>query len=252
MKKILVLSVTILLVIMSPTIVFASRIEESLSPDNIEAIETKYYKTINYGNNKIALVRERIPVTIEITKEEYDSFNQNGIAPQSTTIETNYKKMTTSIEKNGSLYRYKVNLFWKNIPSTRSYDIIGIGFPSSVKTATSAIFSNHYCNTSSKCYTSTGYHYSYNSSNGIGVVFSVPTGNLSSLEQTLYVDMNKNTSSTIIKQYAYGDYAHAVSNISLENAKKFIVNTSGIVHTNNTDQYFDNVSPATATWTGTW
>lgn len=43
--------------------------------------------------------------------------------------------MTTSILSNGNRYRYKVVLEWENMPSTRSYDVIGIGFLASVKVA---------------------------------------------------------------------------------------------------------------------
>ena len=171
---------------------------------------------------------------------------------KSTTIETTYKKMTTSIEDNNPSFRYKVVLQWKNMPSTRSYDIIGIGYPASVKNSMSPIFEDKYCTTATNCHTSTAYSYAYTGNNGIGVVFPLPSGSLYSMTQTLYVSMMKNTSSTIYTQYAYGDYAHAVENVSLNTAKSFIVNTSGIVHNNGSGNSYDTINYAKAVWNGVW
>lgn len=64
--------------------------------------------------------------------------------------------------------------------------------------------------------------------------------------------MQKNTSSTIIAQYAYGDYAHAVKTISLNNAQKYKVNTGGIIYEDTSITYYDAISTAKATWNGNW
>lgn len=224
--------------------------------ETIVAEKTKYYKTITHKNNNLVVFSNfngaNNSKTIEITKEEYDSSSLNITNLKSTTIETTYKKMTTYIISINSYYRYKVILEWKNMPSTRSYDTIAIGFPASVKAKSSPIFSNDYCVTSSNCHTATGYQYSYNSTNGIGITFQVPTGSLYSMKQTLYFDVGKNTSSTIVKQYAYGDYSHATKNVSLTKAKSYSVGSTGIVHNNDSIQYYDQINVATAEWSGTW
>ena len=36
--------------------------------------------------------------------------------------------MIATISKNSNKFRYKVTVGWRNMPSTRSYDIIGVGF----------------------------------------------------------------------------------------------------------------------------
>lgn len=213
--------------------------------------ETKYFKTLTYfGDYNFYGSIPNFEHTVEITKEEYE---KDDISDKSNTIvETTYKRMTTSISKTGSNYQYKVNLYWKNIPKIRSYDIIGIGFPSSVKVFSTPVFVQNYCLSLDDCYSSSSHKYLYSGNNGVGVAFQVPTGNLLSMEQTLYFVVQKNTVSTIVTQYACGDYSHAIKNVSLSNAKKFTVNTSGIELTDNNISYYDEISVSKAVWNGTW
>ena len=135
--------------------------------------------------------------------------------------------MTTSITKNGNYYRFKNVLHWKSIPSTRSYDIIGIGHYQSVAIYGTTHFNQEYCFNSGACYNSTT-NYPQIFSSGAGTSFQLPSGSLSSLDQTFYFDVQKNTSATITTLKAVGDYSHATSSISLENSKKYTINISGI------------------------
>ena len=122
--------------------------------DNILSTSTKYYKTTYYESTLNSW-----SYTNEITKEEFDSAaiieKPKSILSSSATIETTYKKMTTTISQNGNYYKYKNVLMWKNMPSTRSYDIIGIGFYPSVKVNGSTHFEQYYCFTSGSCTTTT-------------------------------------------------------------------------------------------------
>lgn len=218
---------------------------------------TKYYKTVVYkkSNQLYSLDNNIVSETFEVSEEEfnYESLNSNVVlAGYSGVIETNYKKMTTTIASNGNYYRYKVVLNWKNIPSTRSYDIIGIGFLGSVKVHNSLNFTQEYCTSISNCTTSTT-NYPQIFSSGAGTTFKLPTGTLTSLKQTLYFDVEKNTTSTIILQEAYGDYSHATSSISLANAKKYsVVANVGISLNSSITSYYDTISVAKASWEGTW
>lgn len=244
MKKILFSALLFLLII--PIEAYALE-----KVDDTYNLETKYYKTTTFLISTMYNSHKPLSYTEEITEAEYNNINPTNINDIAS-IETTYKKMTTSIEKSNLNYKYKVVVNWKNMPSARSYDIIAIGFPASVKNSFSPTFENKYCTSSTKCYTSSTTYYSYIGNNGVGVVFKQPTGSLYSLTETLSVLMDKNTSSTIIAQYAYGDYAHAVKSISLDDAKSFKVDTSGIVHHNGTSSLYDAISAARATWTGTW
>lgn len=217
----------------------------------------KYYKTVEYSDNSILItpfsLKNTISATYEITKEEYDEVdNNNGFTTlNSTVVNTSYKEMTTSISSNGSVYRYKNVLNWKQMPSTRSYDIIGIGYLGSVKASSNIYFNQKYCTSLTDCKTTTtGTIQRFQA--GIGVSFKLPTGSINSLTQTLYFDVEKNTSETIIKQTAYGDYSHATSTISSSNAKKYDVSGSGILLNSSITDYYDEISYARATWSGTW
>ena len=218
---------------------------------------TKYYKIVNLvGNDSLVYGLRSYPYYEEITEQEYNEVDKESgyVVPLGYSdgyVETNYKRMTSSIRSNGSYYRYKVILDWKTIPSTRSYDIIGIGFPSSVKKYGDLYFVQNYCYSTGTCTSSTS-HSEYSGNNGVGVSFQLPSGTLSSLKQTLYVDMTKNNNlNTITTQYAYGDYAHAVEIVSNVNSK-YTVSTSGIVLNSSIIDSYDSISTARATWSGTW
>ncbi len=215
--------------------------------------ETKYFKTITtYSEYSLYGFNNNLSVTTEISEEEYN----NAVIEDITTLgngetETTYKMMTTSILANGSNYRYRNRLAWKNFPKVRSYDIIGIGFYPSVKLTGTPVFTQYYCPADSECITSTN-NYIQTFSEGIGTSFKLPSGELTQLEQTFYFNVEKNVDATIIRQTAYGDYSHATKSISLTNSKKYSVGVSGIELNSSVEDYYDSINYATATWSGTW
>ncbi len=242
MKKRLSILITIIILLL-PFYVKASETETEV---------VKYYKTTVLKNPLQSLNNNHLYVsdTIEVTEEEYN--NSDNLIPRTVTVETTYKKLSVSIIKYGSaFYEYKAVLNWKQIPSTRSYDILGIGYYPSVKVAGNADFEEYYCLSGGSCFTNTSY-YQKITSGGTGVVFALPSGSLSSLKQTLILIVEKtNSSSTITSQKAVGDYAHATSTISYSNAKNFTVDVFGIDVGSNIN-YYDDMPYAAATWTGTW
>lgn len=250
--------IILLLILLIPIFVSAEEDE-----GRIVASEEKYYKTVTILNNSSVLQRanlgEMSSITTEITKEEYDNapVENNSNARTSDdytdmTVETTYKKMKSTIREYYGAYRYKNVLTWKNIPSTRSYDIIAIGYYASVQPASDIFFEQDYCTSSSSCYTTSSY-YEYNGANGSAAMFYLPSGTLTSLEQSLRVDMEKtNSSVTLVSQVAAADYAHATSSISYSNAKKFTVNIGGIQLNDSIEDYYDTISVARATWEGEW
>ena len=214
---------------------------------------TKYYKTVTFlaSDNTYILNNNKLSTTTEITEEEYNNSNTLIRTNSSTPIETTFKKMTATITANGNYYRYKNRLVWKNIPKVRSYDIIGIGFQTSVKIKGNTYFSQNYCVVNSGCTTTTT-----NSpkifANGAGTSFKIPTGDLYQLDQTFYFDVEKNTQYTIINQTINGDYAHATSSISLANSKKYTMDFDKIELDTSVVNNYDTISSAQATWSGTW
>ena len=217
-----------------------------------EAEIVKYYKTTVLKNPLQSLNNNTFYAseTVEVTEEEYN--NSDNLIPKTVTVETTYKRLSVSIIQYGSaFYKYKAVLNWKQIPSTRSYDILGIGHYSSVKVAGNADFEEYYCLTGGNCFTNTSY-YQKITSGGTGVVFALPSGSLSTLRQTLILIVEKtNPSNTITSQKAVGDYAHATSTISYNNAKNFTIDVFGLDVGSNIN-YYDDMPYAAATWSGTW
>lgn len=233
-----------------PTFVFASEVDVD-EGFYIVSETTKYYKTETDLSNSRS---RNSSVTYEITKKEYDSADISNLRSNPTTHETTYKRMTSYILTNGSYYRYKNVLSWKNMPSTRSYDIIGIGFLGSVKVLNNTTYFNeYYCySDGSGCYSTTT-NYPQIFTYGAGTSFQLPSGDLSTLKQTFYFDVTKNITNTITVQHAYADYAHATSTISQANSKKYTVDQNiAIVLNNSISSYYDSMSIADAGWSGTW
>lgn len=252
MKKLLSLAflLTISLMVL-PNLKADCIIEEDLV---LLAETTKYYKTItnSYSNENLLLYSNLIDsnsTTIEISEDEYNNVNL-GLLPLAS-VETTYKKLTSSIYQNGNYYRYKADLYWKNIPSRKSYDIIAIGFNQSVKAVNNRIFFyQNYCQSDGICNTSST-HSPQIFSGGVGTSFKLPDEQITSLNQTLYFDVEKNTSATIISQTAAADYSHATKIISFSDAKRYTVGLSGI-SLNGTSSYYDSINTANTTWSGNW
>lgn len=214
---------------------------------------TKYYKTVYLNSNleTASINSKNMEYTVEVSEEEFN--NAPSVSLNSATVETAYKSMTSTIYKNGNYYRYQNVLYWKNIPKTRSYDAMGIGFYKSLRPNSNPEFLQYYCYSSGKCYLSSEINSSQSFSSGVGVSFKLPTGTLTALKQTLFVDMKKNTDNTIVNQRAVADYAHAQKSVSSSDAKRFTMSAAGLSFaTNSIESKYDKMSLATDEWNGTW
>lgn len=231
----------------------------NLNTDEVEV--TKYYKTVTALNNssmmRNANLGELTSFTTEVTEEEYNEAPTDeelaiGISPRSTSIETTYKRLTTKMSKySDTFYKYDATLIWKNIPSTRSYDIMGIGYYASVTIANTPTFKETYCTSDGLCNTTYSCYYK-NGNNGTGVMFHLPSGSLSSLTQNLNFLVKKtHPDLDLYEQTAVGDYSHATKEISYNAAKDFSVNTGGIFLDANYYSY-DTTPEAVVVWKGTW
>ena len=258
--------ITLLIVaLLMPGFVFAKDSNEVLEDDDFVVVaEThKYYKTVttididqftNIGKMGSALSNGLSSVTYEVTEEEYNTAKEEDriVRGNPAVVETTYKHMISSISANGSYYRYKNILSWKLIPSVRSYDIIAIGFLGTVKPKTLPSFVENYCRPNGYCSTitmDTVQIFTY----GAGTSFALPTGELSSLKQTFWFDVEKNTTNTVTIQKAYGDYAHATSTVGMIDATNYTVSQSaGIVLGSSISSSYDSIPVADATWYGSW
>lgn len=218
----------------------------------ISTSEKYYRQQIEYNtNNEIISIIEE-----EVDEQEYNNFPNSDISLASLTpgyIETNYKKMTTQIISVSDKYRYKVTLEWKNMPAVRSYDIIGIGFDSSVYIYSNIYFQQNYCYSDGSCSSSSNGYYK-SMSNGGAVAFKLPSSSsINTLNSYLYFTVAKTSSNTIYGLNAYGDYSHATSSISGDLANSnYSINQSGISLNSSILNYYDEISTAVATFNGIW
>lgn len=207
----------------------------------VVAQNNKYYKTIYTNLNGDTY-------SMEITKNEYDN---QSLMDTRATVSTEYKNMVTTITRLTDEFRYKVTLNWNKIPSTKSYDVIGIGINNNVKINSLLHFSYTYSNSNGEYTTSTLNYGKKSISTGGSIVYKVPT-NIYSLSTVLYYEVAKNTSNTITRLDMCGDYSHATSNVSTTTANNHNITIDGILLGTSSISYYDAIPCADATWLGTW
>ncbi|MDE5888627.1 MAG: hypothetical protein K2H20_01260 [Bacilli bacterium] len=236
----------------------AKELLESSDLEEVVAETTKYYKTVTLLNNssvmRTANIGDIYSITTEVSEEEYNSISpENNISPQAQTVETSYKKITATISKfNSNYFKYTGTLTWKNMPSTRSYDIMGLGYFGNVTLVGEVNFKQSYCTTDGVCNTSNGY-YQYKGQTGSGAMFALPSGSLSSLTETIYILVEKtNKSTTVLEQELDADYSHAQKAVSYSAAKGFYIDTCGIQLNSDIYSSYDSMPEATTRWSGTW
>jgi hypothetical protein len=168
------------------------------------------------------------------------------------TIHTAYKTMTSSISANGSYYRYKNILTWDIMPSTLSFDIIGVGFADDVAIHSSIVYFNYNYNDNNGYHSSSGYYNKKSTAYGGSVVYELPSTNLASLQATIYYDVEKDTSSTITSLSICGDYAHATSTVNASNVANYSISYAGIGLGSGLAGHYDSINCAYTTIGVNW
>jgi len=215
------------------------------------ASETKYFKTITttrYGNTNTE--------TIEVTEEEFNEGDNGNISIYASgTVETSYKKLVASITPSTThpnRMKYRVYMYWKTLPSVRSYDIIGMGFDSMVvERATSPEFYQLYTRDG---YTYTSYQaYLKDFTNGSGAVFQLPT-NVTTISQDFTFEvLKRNPNETVTRQTSAGDYAHAIETVNGSTANNnYYAGLSGLSLYSAISSKYDGMSAAQVIWDGSW
>ena len=213
--------------------------------------ETKYLKTITttrYGSTSSE--------TVEVTEEEFNNGDSGNISIcASGTVQTTYKKLTASITPstiNSNRMRYRVYMYWKTLPSVRSYDIIGMGFNSTiVRLATGPDFYQLYTRDG---ITYTSYQaYLKTFSNGAGAVFQLPS-NVTTISQDFYFEVLKQDSNaTLTHQESAGDYAHAIETVVGSTVNNnYVAGPLGLSLYSAINSKYDAMSSATVIWDGSW
>lgn len=224
----------------------------------VVAETTNYYQTIHYYdiNNKLVSSEDRM-----VTEEEYmnaDSLSMTEATTFGLTtgyIETLTKKMTTTITKvDNNNFRYKNSLVWKTLPTTRSYDVIGIGMErDKVQYSGNRTFNQTICSYGTGCKNSSTASYYMNQETGIGASFKLYSGAFYDMSSYFYFDVEKRAGvGTITKLWSAGDYAHAREEIEAYEANLYNINNVGFNFDDTIEDSFDRMDTADAVWTGSW
>lgn len=207
----------------------------------IISTNTKYYKTTTYflitrSSNSNEPVNW---ITFEINKDEFENSENEMVAygMDGMTV-TEYKMMTTQIiEINKKSYRYRIDLKWKKIPKTRSYDIMGIGieekvYPDSTNMyyrTTAGIDDVEHQASTFDVFTSAVWK---RSASGVAVTSKLPTGTakrrITAISSYMYFNVKKNTSIPINVLNAYGDYKQAQKSVSSSVSAGISIGKGGI------------------------
>lgn len=220
---------------------------------NVISSNDRYYKVVTRYDNENNIVSN---ISEEINKNIYNTslaFNNINLLSVDGYSETNYKKIRVQIISLTSGYRYKITVEWKNMPSVRSYDIIGIGIDTNVYISSDIIFQQNYCYSNGNCSSSNTSNIKKSTTGG-AALFKLPTSSsITSLNSYLYFMVDKSSSSTTIsKMYAYGDYSHATEKTNSSNVNYYNINNGGInLYASIIDSY-DAIPITKAIWEGTW
>ncbi len=226
----------------------------------LEAEVGNYYKTtmtirngIEYYTTQLISEEqylEEMQLQLEHPTELDRSGNYyNGISANS------YKYIITRISTvNDDYKRYKVDAEWLQMPTKRSFDIMGIGVEANKINISSAIvFRQDWTYTGG----STGYDascYPEETTTGSLVVFQLPSGSLSTLQSYAYFNVNKLPNVGLITElHATGDYAHATATSDSGAHNNVSINyITGLVISSPYINYYDEIVPAVATFLGEW
>ena len=210
--------------------------DENKNLDATLLVQTKkYYKTVypTYGNS----------YTVEVTEDEYYNHENNTLGQ----VETTYQIVNSTISANGSMYRYKVTMSWTNIPSVKSYDVIGIGFNGNIHiNNSSSTFYHMYTTSSNNTTTSYTYYDKLYSSTGGTATYKLPSSFVGG-SAIYYFNVAKDSGAgTITSLNMCGDYGHASSTVTGNQAASHSIDISGINFAGTVVSKFDEIPCATS------
>lgn len=263
-KKISCMLFAVAMFFMFGSSAFALECIHMTNANGIDITETEYNNLLNLGftDNEIQymtidefLANKDLIGEIVAQEVSYEN-NSNFINPfsyQPGYAATTTREVTTTIVSVSDRYRYKVSVNWLQIPSNRSHDIIGIGIDTNVKIfGNLTYFQQNFCYSASNC-SSSGTYNERVSSTGASATYQLPSASLVSMNSYFYFGIEKNTTSTITQLNAYGDFAHAMTTVSLSNAyNNHLISRGGLVLNSNISSYYDSIDTAKAVWIGSW
>lgn len=235
---------------------------EFLANKNIEGTvlseAAKYYKTTTVIRNGI-----KIDTVKEVTKEEALDEKQSHNNPVRGPVGSYYDGISATsiieirskiIGVSNTYMRYKVDSEWLVMPYYRYYDIIGVGLePLKVEIGSTIVFKENWLTDDDELgFDMTGYPKS--ESTGGSTQIQLPSGGMEYIDAYLYYNVKKKANvGTITELTACGDYAHSSYNYDPNTIyDHYNMYITGIDIDYPYDIYYDEISPACASFIGTW
>ncbi len=193
---------------------------KNLDYSNIEITETYIESTYN---PKLGVTTEK-----EITKEEYDNYNpiMPILGDKGASAETTAKKIAMAILGGSTWNHVTLTATWKGIPSTRSFDVIGIrGFDASFRNGSQSGEQVYKLNGEVK-----GIDYVWNGTNikkfdnGFGISMNIVNDSITALQLIVDCDFSAKSTTPAI----YGSYQHAVASVSLTDSQNYTLGGAGL------------------------
>lgn len=222
---------------------------------------TKYYKYTTVMRNGI-----KSKIVTEVTKEEAlkeqekQSHNMPTRGPVGSYYDgasANYvlEIRTKIIGVNNTYMRYKVDSEWLVMPPDRQHDIIGIGIePTKVEIASVIVFKESWYTTGNEhgydtsCYPKT-------ETTGGSAIMQLPSGSMQYIDSYLYFNVRKKANvGTITELNMCGAYAHATASVDPNTIfnNYYVLLVGGIYIDYPYDLNYDEITPACASFVGTW
>lgn len=180
-------------------------------------VETTYNRSLN-------LITEKA-----LTKSEYDNYDTTTnarLSNDSASYETTAKRLSLVVVGGTTYSNVIVTATWKYIPTTRSYDVIGIrGYGLEFRDG-SQIGEQIYVLDG----TYTVIDYAWNGTNikrfdnGFGISMNIVNSDIDALQLTVECDVAELQSYPTV----YGSYQHAVSDVSLANSQNYTLGGGGL------------------------
>jgi len=191
------------------------------------AQNVKYFKTVyrDYG------IGQSYEITADEMNSRHDYFDRGYLW-------TEYRTEVTTISQNGDYYRYHISTLWNDIPDTKSHDIMGIGFNDDIYVASVIWFNFTYTTSDAVDHYSTVFYGKVKNANGGSVVYKVPNEFIG-LTANLYYDVANNSSDPISYLTMCGDYAHALTNVTIAQARDYYMSSGGIDLGSGSVNYYD-------------
>ena len=221
MKKILIFIAVA--ITFSCASVLACENKEELIRDNFDYLSNIYPDYVIEG-----MTCDQIQTAIDneyvlVDSKELDEADEYPPTRSTATYSTANKTITLYYYSGNSGGLIQFQAIWKSIPSVRSHDIIAIrtNGPSYSLSSATSFFRYSTSTTSNQINSTSSSNNVTSASNGVGFVYKIPTGSLTSLK--FYMDTGVSGSGTVA-----ASYQHAKSSVSKANAMNYYFSGSGL------------------------